>query len=151
MVRDNVGWRVALCGAAAVALLAGCVTSRYDVKLEAAAADWKEQVGAFITDSVAKAGTPGGEYEANKKFYEDMQNSIGGHVARTKAASGSQRAVEILELLSKDIENLRKLHEVGGKAGLTQAVADPARTAIETELRALNKLQSEYRGGNENG
>ena len=151
MVRGNVSWRVALCGVAAVAFLAGCATSKYDVKLEAAAADWTEEVNTFIKDTVAKAGTPGGEYEANKKFYEDMQNSIGGHVARTKAGSGSQRAVEILELLSKDVENLRKLHEIGGKAGLTQVVADPARDAIETELRALNKLQSEYRAGKENG
>jgi hypothetical protein len=151
MVRGNVGWRVALCGAAVVALFASCVTSRYDVKLEVASTEWQEKIGAFITDAEAKAGTPGGEYEMHKQFYEDMQNSIGGHVARTKAANGSARAVEILELLSKDIENLRKLHESGGKGGLSAALGEPARQAIETELRALNKLQSEYRAGNENG
>ena len=151
MVRGNVGWRVALCGAAVVALFASCVTAKYDQKLDAASTDWQEKIGAFITDAESKAGTPDGEYEASKQFYEDMQNTIGGHVARTKAASGSPRAVEILELLSKDVENLRKLHESGGKGGLSRALGDPARQAIETELRALNKLESEYRAGSENG
>src|SRR4051812_5251268 len=139
MVRGNPGWRVALFGVVAVAFLAGCPVPRYDPKMEAAAADWKAQIGKFIDDSEALAGTPGGELEANKQFYEDMQKTIGGQIAQTKAASGSPRAVEIMELLSKDIENLRKLHETGGKAGLTKTLGEPARTAIETELRAMNK------------
>src|SRR5688500_8090546 len=70
MVRGNVGWRMALCSVAVVSVLAGCATSRYDVKLEAAATEWQEQVGAFIKAAVDQAGTPGGEYEANKQFYE---------------------------------------------------------------------------------
>lgn len=152
MVRGNLGWRVVLFGVvASTVFLAGCPVPRYDPKLESAAADWKAQIGKFIAEAESSAGTPGGEYDANKKFYEDMQNTIGGQVAQTKAASGSPRAVEIMELLSKDIENLRKLHESGGKAGLTSELGDPARALIETELRALTKLQSEYRSGNDNG
>lgn len=151
MVRGNGGWRVALCGVAAAAVLAACLPPRYDPKLEVAAADWKEQIGTFITDTEGKAGTPGGEYEANKPFYEGMQSKIGGQIANTKAGGGSARAVEIMELLSKDVENLRKLHEAGGKAGLTTEVGEPARAAIETELRAMTKLQSELRSGNDNG
>jgi hypothetical protein len=130
MVRGNVGWRVALCGVAAAVAL---------------------QIGTFITDTEGKAGTPSGEYEANKQFYVDLQNKIGGQIANTKAAGGSARSVEIMELLSKDVENLRKLHEAGGKAGLTPEVGEPARAAIETELRAMTKLQSELRSGNDNG
>jgi len=153
MVRGNLGWRVALFGVAAAVVLAACPPPKYDPKLEVAAADWQTQIGAFITDTEGKAGTPDGEYatETNKKFYEDMQNKIGGQIATTKAAGGSARAVEIMELLSKDVENLRKLHEAGGKAGLTTEVGEPARAAIETEIRAMNKLQSELRSGNDNG
>jgi hypothetical protein len=151
MVRGNVGWRVALCGVAAAAVLAACPPPRYDPKLEVAASDWKQKIGDFITDAEGKAGTPAGEYEASKQWYEDMQSTIGGQIANTKAAGGSPRAVEIMELLSKDIENLRKLHESGGKAGLTQEVGEPARAAIETELRAMTKLQAELRAGNDNG
>jgi hypothetical protein len=151
MVRGNVGWRVALCGLAAAVVLAACPPPRYDPRLEVAAADWKQQIGTFITDTEGKAGTPAGEYESNKQFYEDMQKTIGGQIAQTKEAGGSPRAVEIMELLSKDIENLRKLHESGGKAGLTQELGEPARAAIETELRAMTKLQSELRAGNDNG
>ncbi|HVE82257.1 MAG TPA: hypothetical protein VND93_05395, partial [Myxococcales bacterium] len=110
-------------------------------------ADWKTQIGDFITRMESQAGTPSGEYQSNMQFYEDTQKSIGGEVARVKAASGSQRAMEIMDLLAKDVENLRKLHESGGKGGLTQTLGEPARQAIETELGALNKLESEYRGG----
>jgi hypothetical protein len=153
MVRGNQGWRVALYGAVAAAavVLAGCPVPRYDPKLEVAASDWKQKIGDFITTAESKAGTPEGEYEANKQFYEDMQNTVGGQIAQTKAAGGSARAVEIMELLSKDLENLRKLHESGGKGGLTQELGEPARAAIETELRAMTKLQAELRAGNDNG
>lgn len=149
MIRGQWAWRMAPVVAVVAVLCSGCATSKYDVKLEAAASDWQAQISAFITDQESKAGTPGGEFEPNKQFYDGVQQSIGGETARIKAASGSSRAIEILELLSKDVENLRKLHETGGKAGLTQAMGEGARTAIETELRALNKLESEYRSGNE--
>jgi hypothetical protein len=154
MVRGNLGWRVVLCSVAASAVfLAGCPVPRYDPKLEAASTSWKAQVGRFIAEAEASAGTPSGEYESegNKQFYTDMQNAIGGQIAQTRAVSGSPRAVEIMELLSKDIENLRKLHESNGKSGLTSELGDPARAAIETELRALDKLQSELRSGSDNG
>jgi hypothetical protein len=151
MVRGNAGWRVALFGVAAAVVLAACPPPRYDPKLEVAAADWTQQIGTFITDVEGKAGTPAGEYEPNKKFYEEMQSTIGGQIANTKAAGGSDRAVEIMDLLSKNIENLRKLHESGGAGGLPQEVGEPARAAIETQLRAMTKLQSELRSGSDNG
>lgn len=150
MVRGNVGWRMALWGVAAAVVLSACPPPRYDPKMEVASADWSQQLGTFITDTESKAGTPEGEYAASKQFYEDFQNKIGGQIANTKAEGGSARSVEIMELLSKDVENLRKLHEAGGKAGLTKEVGEPARAALETELRAMAKLQSELRSGNDN-
>jgi hypothetical protein len=131
-----------------VVLFSACPkASLYDPALEAASTDWRSKIGDFITSAEQKAGTPDGTLEANKQFYEDMQKSIGEQIARTKAGSGSERAIQILESLSSSIEKLRKLHELGGEGGLTQAMGEPARQIIETELRALEKLQSEYKGG----
>jgi hypothetical protein len=120
--------------------------SAYDPVLETASAGWKTQIGDFISGAEGKAGTPGGEYAANQQFYVDIQSAIEGHVARVRAASGSPEAIQILQLLSTDVENLRKLHQTGGAAGLSPSVGEPARAAIETELRALDKLESEYKG-----
>jgi len=132
MARGNLSWRGALCGVAVAVAFAGCAVPKYDVKLAAATSDWKEQIGSFITSTEEKAGSPAGEYAQNTKFYTEVQASIGGKIADLKASSGSGKATEILQLLSKDIENLRQLHESGGAAGLTQAVGEPARSAIET-------------------
>jgi len=148
MVCGNGAWRAMLAaGAVGAVLLSACAPKQYDPVLENASSGWREKIGAFITSAEEKAGTPGGTYESNKQFYEDMQTAIGGQLARLQAASSSKHLAEILQLLSKDIENLRTLHESGGEAGLSQALGEPARQAIETELNALDKLQSEYKAG----
>lgn len=146
MVRGEMTWRAGVVGAVLAVLVSGCVRgSGYDPALETASTDWKTKIGAFIAGAQEKAGTPEGEYAAHKQFYVDIQTDIEGQITRTQAASGSPESVKILQILSKDVENLRKLHEAGGAAGLSPAVAQPAHTAIETELRALKTLQSELK------
>lgn len=149
MVRGDVRARGAVVALAVASMFLACV-KYYDERLVSVSSDWKTQIGAFITGAVEKAGTPAGAYAdpANQKFYADMKAAIDGESQRVKAASGSPHALDILDKLAKDVENLRLLHESGGEKGLSKALADPAQSAIDTEFRALQTLMDEYRQGN---
>jgi hypothetical protein len=126
-------------------MLSACPRPVFDPRLELASSGWSSKIGAFITSAEERAGTPEGAYEANKLFYADIQASIAGHVERIRGGSNNPRILDILKDLSNSVEKLRTLHESNGKDGLPEAVAEPARQIIASELRSLERLQAEYK------
>ncbi|MBI2370560.1 MAG: hypothetical protein HYV08_10085 [Deltaproteobacteria bacterium] len=89
----------------------------------------------------ATPGTSEGEYANNRVFYEQARAALGAMRFRAQASPGGEPTVQHLAELEKQIENLRRLHERRGQAGLTRAAIDPIRTAINAELKAIVALE----------
>jgi hypothetical protein len=53
--------------------------------------------------------------------------------------------VHSLDLLSANVDQLALLHQQPG--GISQVVGEPARQTLETQIRAIFKLEAELRAG----
>ena len=138
---------------AAALLLACCACTNvrlitdYDQVLDQRISALAERTESFLADMEASSGTPPGTYEQNRAFYRDAKATIAALRLRTEAAGQAELLTQHLQLLDDNIENLRKLHEMGQEGGLKPIVLGPARDALRAQFRAIQKLEMELRRG----
>lgn len=140
----------ALCIAALLSAAPACtvkLTADYDPLLDATASALSTKVNSFLTKMQLTAGTSAGEYTPNADFYASVQGELKTLQLRTEQQEKARPIEESVALLAKSIEDLRQLHEAGGKAGLAKPVLEPARTALEIQFRALFAIQNALRRG----
>lgn len=132
-----------------LALAAGCVTTRYDAKLDTDANALNGEISAFVEKMNAAQNTPEGTYETNKQFYVDVKAKLDALRTQAEASNGAELAKHFT-LIAENVESLRTLHEGRGDQGLSELLSGPALSAIDTQFKSLATLQATYRGAAEN-
>jgi hypothetical protein len=149
--RPASGGHVARAAALALVLVfTGCkvkLIADYDPVLDGSATDLSTRTSAFLSKMEVAAGTPAGSFAANQAFYADVQGQVTTLKLRSDQQEKSERIKELLDLLTKSVDDLRLLHERSGDAGLRKALIDPARSALETQFKALFTLENALRRG----
>lgn len=137
--------------AMAVMILSSACTVRliaeYDPILDSSVSALSSKVNSFLARMETTAGTPAGEYAPNAGFYAEVLGELKTLQLRTEQQEKAKLIEESLVLLSRNIENLRSLHQAGGAAGLSVPVLGPARSALETQFRALFAIENALRRG----
>lgn len=132
-------------------LLAGlCVHPQYLAQVDSAAQSLNDELTAFVHKMISVAGTPEGSYASNQQFYTDAQKKI----QDLRAVAQGENSEDILKqvgTISENVDNLRKLHELGGDKGLRSTVADPALKILQAQFKALAALQDSLRVHNTGG
>lgn len=132
-------------------LLAGlCVHPQYLPQVDSAAQSLNDELTAFVHKMTSVAGTPEGSYASNQQFYTDAQKKI----QDLRAVAQGENSEDILKqvgTISENVDNLRKLHELGGDKGLRSTVADPALKILQAQFKALAALQDSLRVHNTGG
>ena len=128
----------------------GCqvrLIAEHDPVLDGKISDLQAQVESFLTRMGAKAGTPAGSYAQNEDFYADIGGELLALRSRAEVTPKAELFIRHLDLIVENLERLRGLHEKRGEEGLSKVLVEPARSALEVQLRALLKLNAELRTG----
>jgi len=115
--------------------------SEYDDVVDHSTTELQKRVETFVRNMETEAGTPEGEYENNKKVYDELLADVNAIKVRASAATKNDITVEQIELVGKNIEDLKKLHVHGGNTGLRASVADPALVLLNVEFTAIIKFE----------
>lgn len=125
-------------------VMSGCTVkfiSDYDEVTDKSATALHKKVETFLIKMEHTAGTSAGEYVNNKDFYDETQVALRAMRIRAKAIPKNQLTVEHIDLLEKNVDELRNLHERRGRRGLPKTLVDPIRTAIGAQFTAIIKLE----------
>lgn len=115
--------------------------SDYDDITDRSATELQKKVEGFVHKMVASAGTPEGSYARNVVFYDDARTDLSAIRVRANAFEKNKFTLEEINLIQANLDNLEKLHKIGGDRGLRKEVADPALDALNTQFTALIKLE----------
>jgi hypothetical protein len=125
-------------------LALGCkvkLISDYDDVTDRAVTELQRKVEGFVHRMESSAGTPAGEYAQNKPFYIDARTDVGAIQVRARAIDHNERTLQSLDHLKIGIDHLEQLHRSAGTRGLTEALAEPALAALNTQFTAIIKLE----------
>lgn len=146
---------VSLVGLLAALLIAGTYgcpvhfVSNYDQVTDQTATELQTKVDTFLVKMQAAAGTPDGDYNHNKAFYDDMDGALQALLSRAEAIPQNKFTVEQVTALQKSMMDLRKLHEERGSNGLTATFVAPAKSALDGNFKAIIALEGAKRRGKE--
>jgi hypothetical protein len=124
--------------------LTGCAVkliSDYDEIIDHYTVNLQAKIETFMIKMERLAGTPEGKYTNNAAFYDEIQGSLASILLRSQSLDKSEEVSEQIVLVQKNIENLRKLHQIQGEKGLTADVLEPMRVAFTVQFKAMTKLQ----------
>jgi hypothetical protein len=115
--------------------------SDYDETTDRSVTELQRKVETFLVKMENTAGTSEGEYVNNKAFYDDVKVALSAMRVRAAAMPKNELTVQSIDLIEENIENLRQLHERRGEKGLSKALVEPIRTAINAQFTAILKLE----------
>lgn len=131
-----------------VLALAGCsvrLISSYDEITDRSATELQKKVDYFVRSMETASGTPAGAYASNAKFYDEAKSDVSALRIRATAIPRNQITLQQIDLLDRNLELLRQLHQRGDS--LRAAVAKPALDAMNTTFAAIIKLELEKKRG----
>jgi hypothetical protein len=117
------------------------LVSSYDEILDRGTSDLNTKIVSFVGRMVTLAGKPGGTYDTNASFYDDVKGTIATLTLRAQVLEKNAITQKMLQELMENVERLRQLHEMGNDHGLTKAIASPALSAIEVNIEAIIKFE----------
>ncbi len=123
--------------------------SDYDQVTDETATALQTKVDTFLLKMQAAAGTPEGDYNHNKAFYDDMDGALQALLSRAEAIPQNDFTVEQVAALQRSMMDLRKLHEERGSKGLTGTFVGPAKSALDINFKAIIALEGAKRRGKE--
>jgi hypothetical protein len=132
---------VLLCIAVTTLACAPRLISDYDEVTDRSATELQKKVEGFIHQMVARAGTPNGTYTANTAFYDEARTDVSALRVRANAFDKNSLTVEQINLIQNNLDNLERLHQLGGQRGLRKEVADPALALLNSQFTGLIKLE----------
>lgn len=133
-----------------VFILLGCsvkLIADYDEIIDKSTTELQSKIETFLIKMGRVAGTSEGEYANNTAFYEEIKGVLISMRVRAKVIPKNNLMVGHIDLLEKNFELLRQLHEKQGKKGLTKVLIDPARNALNAQFTAIAELQGALRRG----
>jgi len=122
-----------------VPLLAACTVtfiSPYDETLDQLITELHEDVLTFLNGLEQSPAEH--TFQASQDFYNRVLARLEAMQTRAEAIPKNELTVEQLALLRDNIENLRKLHELGFSD--TERELEPVRRALNTQFLAVIKL-----------
>ncbi|MFQ5847954.1 MAG: hypothetical protein ACE5IQ_09860 [Candidatus Methylomirabilales bacterium] len=125
-------------------VVSGCSVkfiSDYDEVTDKSATALHKNVERFLLKMEATAGSSAGTYRKNKTFYDEAKVALSSMRMRAKAIPNNRLTVQHIELLEKNIDALRTLHEKRGPKGLAKPLVDPVRDALDAQFTAIIKLE----------
>ena len=131
-----------------VLAVAGCsirLISSYDEITDRSATELQRKVERFVRSMESASGTPAGAYANNKAFYDEAEADVSAMRIRATAIPQNRLTLQQIELLDKNLELLRQLHQRGDS--LRAAVATPALDAMNATFAAIIKLELEKKRG----
>lgn len=117
------------------------LVSDYDEITDQSATELQKKLEGFIHRMVAHAGTQEGSYAQNSAFYDDARTDLSALRVRASAFERNEQTIKQIDLIRSNVDNVEKLHQLGGDRGLRKAVADPALDLLNTQFTALIKLE----------
>jgi hypothetical protein len=112
----------------------GCPPKRVNAKT---VSELHTKIVSFVAHVERDAGTPAGEYEQHKAFYDDTRATISTIRLRAESVPKNSVTVEMVKLLEDSTDKLRQLHMSGGKGGLSKPLGDPALAALDVQFKSL--------------
>jgi len=115
--------------------------SDYDEVIDHSTTELQKKVEGFVRKMESSAGTADGTFETNKAFYDDVLTDISALRVRALAAPNNSLTVQEIDLIEKNIKQLRDLHANSADKSLRPAIAEPALTALNVQFVSLLKLE----------
>lgn len=115
--------------------------SDYDELIDHSTTELQKKVESFVHKMENSAGTPNGMYDANKDVYDDFLTDVSSLRVRALAASNNTLTVQEIDLIEKNIKQLRDLHANSADKSLRRAIAEPALSALNVQFVSLLKLE----------
>lgn len=125
----------------------GCVNvkliAEYDSQIDQSVTEFQKKTEEFLIKMERKIGKPEASYESNVQFYDDMKIILSGIQVRANAIPKNEKTIEMLKLLSENLDKLESAHKMGLKANDIL----PARSAMNIGCTAILKLELAKRRG----
>lgn len=125
----------------------GCVNvkliAEYDSQIDQSVTEFQKKTEEFMIKMERKIGKPEASYESNVQFYDDMKIILSGIQVRANAIPKNEKTIEMLKLLSENLDKLESAHKMGLKANDIL----PARSAMNIGCTAILKLELAKRRG----
>lgn len=122
-------------------VLTGCVTVKlvadYDSQTDQSVTEVQQRTEEFLVKMERMIGKPEAAYENNVQFYDEMKVKLSGIQVRANAIPKNDVTIEMLKLLSQNMDDFEALH----KKGLTTNDIPPIRTAMNVGCTAILKLE----------
>jgi hypothetical protein len=131
-----------------VLAVAGCsirLISSYDEITDRSATELQRKVERFVRSMESASGTAAGAYANNTAFYDEAKADVSAMRIRATAIPQNRLTLQQIELLDRNLELLRQLHQRGDS--LRAAVATPALDAMNATFAAIIKLELEKKRG----
>jgi hypothetical protein len=119
----------------------------YDEVIDRSLTGFQQKTEAFLSRLESAQGTPDASFAKNADFYTDASAAIRTMRVRANAQPKKDILVKQLDLLQKSLEDLKKLHQLAGPNGLTQGPIEDTRSAMETQIESILKLELALKRG----
>jgi len=119
----------------------------YDEVIDRSLTEFQQKTEAFLSRLELAQGTPQAAFDKNTDFYTEAAAAINTMRVRANAQPKKEILVEQLDLLKKSLEDLKKLHQLAGPNGLTQGPIEDIRSAMETHIESILKLELALKRG----
>jgi hypothetical protein len=154
VIRQPKGWKL-VSVALALFLAVGCgpvrLISPYDQLIDEGVTEFHTKITTFVGKITALSGKPEGTYDANTEAYPEFAAELSTLKLRAHATEKNELTENAIAEVVVNVENLRKLHKLGGEKGLSPVVAQPAMAAIDVQCESILKLEiAKKRGDNAN-
>jgi hypothetical protein len=119
----------------------------YDEVIDRCLTEFQQKTEAFLSRLELAQGTPQAAFDKNTDFYTEAAAAINTMRVRANAQPKKEILVEQLDLLKKSLEDLKNLHQLAGPNGLTQGPIEDTRSAMETHIESILKLELALKRG----
>jgi len=121
--------------------LTGCVSVKliadYDSQTDQSVTEVQQKTEEFLVKMERMIGKTEAAYENNVQFYDEMKVKLSGIQVRANAIPKNDVTIEMLKLLSQNMDDFESLH----KKGLKTNDIFPIRTAMNVGCTAILRLE----------
>jgi len=122
-------------------VISGCASVKlmadYDEQVDVAVTQFQRKMESFLVSLERNEGQEEASYARNTKFYDEARVDLSAITVRAAAIPDNDITTRQLDLLSKNIKLLEKIH----KSGINANDIPPIRTAFNTSCTAILKLE----------
>ncbi|MFQ5709488.1 MAG: hypothetical protein ACE5HO_18685 [bacterium] len=128
--------------------LFGCTSVKliadYDEKVDQEVTALHRKMETFFVRLADIAGTPAGNYENHKEFYEQVKVDISALELRVAVQPKNEITLKQIKLLRDSVDKLEQIHKVGINS---PEVVQPIRESFKTAFTAILKLEMAKKRG----